>query len=92
MVIFRQIIGVTIQNGEPIFDPETTKLIDVRLDADETERQESNLADLVLRDEVRRLIAHLQVVENGRIDRIDIRAGIPRRIVIERRVADRILL
>ena len=64
---------------------------DVKLDIDETERQESNIADFALRREVQRLMAHLQAVENGRIERIEVRAGIPRRLIIERRAADRIL-
>ena len=87
-VNFGQILGVAIQNGDPVFYPEPTVLVDVKLDADEGERQEADLPDFALRDEVRRLMARLDELKNGRIERIEVRSGIPRRVIIQRRLTE----
>ena len=81
---FGQVLGIVVQNGDPVFHPAPTVLLDVKLDADEGIRQEADLPDFALRDEVRRLIARLDGIKQGRIERIEVRSGIPRRVVIER--------
>jgi hypothetical protein len=68
--------------GEPTFTPAPTVLVDVKLDQDEGPRPEVNLADFELCGEVRRLLERLDQIKNGEIDRIEIRAGIPRRLVL----------
>jgi hypothetical protein len=83
-VNYGEILGVAIQNGDPIFHPEPTVLVDVKLDAEEADRPEEGLQDFELRDEVRRLLAHLDKLKSGKIERIEVRAGIPRRFTIER--------
>jgi hypothetical protein len=83
---FGQVVGLTIENGDPVFHPEPTVLVDLKLDGNTETRQEADLLDFELRDEVRKLIAHLDEIRNGRIERIEIRSGIPRRIIIERRL------
>jgi hypothetical protein len=88
-VNFGQIIGLAIRDGEPVFlDPEPTVLVDVKLDGDEGERPEADLADFTLRQEVRRFLAHLEQLKNGTVERVELRNGIPRRIVIKRRLTD----
>jgi hypothetical protein len=87
-VNFGQIIGLAIRNGDPVFHPEPTVLLDVKLDADEGERHEADLADFILRDEVRRLLAHLDQLQNGTVERIEVRSGVPRRVIIERRLTE----
>ncbi len=87
-VNFGQIIGLVIRNGDPVFHPGPTVLLDVKLDADEGERPEADLADFTLRDEVRRLLAHLDQLQNGTVERIEVRSGVPRRVIIERRLTE----
>ncbi|MBZ5622138.1 MAG: hypothetical protein LAQ69_25930 [Acidobacteriia bacterium] len=87
-VNFGQIIGLTIRDGDPVFHPEPTVLLDVKLDADEGERPEADLADFMLRGEVRRLFAHLDQLQNGTVERIEVRSGVPRRVIIERRLTE----
>ena len=87
-VNFGQIIGLTIRNGDPAFHPEPTVLLDVKLDADNGERPEAGLADFTLCDEVRRLLAHLDQLRNGTVERIEVRSGVPRRVIIERRLTE----
>jgi hypothetical protein len=87
-VNFGHILNVAIENGDPVFHPEPLVMLDVKLDADEGERQEADLPDFALRDEVRRLMARLDQLKNGRIERIEVRSGVPRRVVIERRLTE----
>jgi hypothetical protein len=60
-------------------------LVDIRLDSEEPARDELALADFGLCAEVRRLMSLLDQVRNGRISKIEVRAGIPRRITIRDR-------
>ena len=64
-----------------------TLLIDVKLDGDSGGRPESELADFTLCDEVRRLLDRINKMESRRIQRIEVRAGIPRRVLSEARLA-----
>jgi integrase len=82
-VDFGQIIGLQIRDREPVFNPPPTVLLDVKLDADCIPRREVALHDFVLREEVHRLLERIDRLENGRLDRIEVRAGIPRRVLIE---------
>jgi hypothetical protein len=66
-----------------LFGAASVVLVDHRLDADEVPRLEGTLPDFNLCQEVRRLLAQLDLIENGRISRIEIRAGLPRRILFE---------
>jgi hypothetical protein len=81
---FGHVLRVAIQNGDPVFSPEPTVLVDVKLDADEGPRPEVDFTDFVLRDEVRRLMTRLDELQNGTVQSIEVRAGIPRRVIIER--------
>jgi len=85
---FGQIRGLHVQNANPSFDPAPTVLVDVKLDSDEAPRQELELKDFELRDEVRRLMAHLDELQDGRIDRIEVRSGISYRVIIERHISE----
>ena len=80
---FGQIRGLVVREGEPIFEPRPTVLVEVRLDLDEGCRPEINLDDFVLREEVCRLMERLQHAGNTVVERIEVRSGIPRRVVIE---------
>ena len=82
---YGSIQGLQVKDSEPMLDPPPVVLIDVKLDSDEGERQEADLPDFVLRDEVRRLMARLDELKDGTIERIEVRSGIARRIVIQRR-------
>jgi hypothetical protein len=85
---YGQILSLEIRDSDPIFAPSLVVLFDVKLDADEGIRQEADLPDFALRDEVRRLMARLDKLENGKIERIEVRSGIPRRVVFQHRLAE----
>ena len=76
-----------VRHSEPVFDPRPVTLKDVKLDSDEGPRPEITLADFVVSDEIIRLIRFLDEMGWGTVRRIEVRAGIPRRIVLESQVA-----
>lgn len=80
---FGEIRDIEVRGREPIFGSASAVLVDVRLDADEVTRPESVLPDFTLRQELRRFLSQIDQIETGRINRIEIRAGLPRRMLFE---------
>lgn len=87
-VNFGETQGVRVVDSNPIFEPDTAVVIDAKLDKAEELRAELALADFELRDEVCRLMARLDDVKDGTIERIEVRAGIPRRVVFKSRLTE----
>ena len=81
---FGSVGSLEVRSGEPVFNPPPTVLVEVKLDSEPELRPELDLVDFELRSEVTRLFAQLELLYDGSIDRIDIRHGIPWRMVIER--------
>ena len=81
--------ALEVRLGEPLLScPGPIVLVDVRLDSEESQRPELALADFVLCAEVYRLMCLLDHVENGKISKIEVRAGIPRRITLEKQMKE----
>jgi hypothetical protein len=80
---FGTIRGLEVHDGEPVFGPNTEVVYDLKLDTDDSPRPEQGLTAFVLCDEIRRLFAMLDAFRNGTIEHIEVRAGIPRRIVFK---------
>jgi len=87
-VDYGQIIGLQIRDREPVFNPPPIVLLDVKLDAGCGPRREAALDDFALREEVHRLLERIDHLESGRLDRIEVRAGIPRRVLIEAKLTE----
>jgi hypothetical protein len=85
-VNFGEIRGVRVQDADPILEDDTVVVIDTKLDKAEEPRAELGLADFELRDEVCRLMARIDAIGDGVIERLEVRAGIPRRIVFKSRL------
>lgn len=85
---FGQILDLQIRNREPVLSPPPSVLLDIRLDDDTGERAESELPDFTLRDEVCRLLDRIGGMESGCVQRIEVRAGIPRRVLIEAKITE----
>src|SRR5579871_4358930 len=81
---FGHIEGLEVRDREPVFSPAPAVFVEVKLDAENEPRPEIELTDFELRSEVTRLLAEIDELVNGSIDRIDVRYGVPRRAVIER--------
>ena len=63
-------------------------MVDLKLDSEEHPRQEVAGLDYVLCAEVGRLMALLDHIQDGKIARLEVRAGVPRRIVFEKRIRE----
>ena len=85
---FGQIQGVRVQDGDPILDCVPLVYVEKLLNVDEGNRPEARLKDFELRKEVRLLMVTLDEIKNGVIERIDVRRGIPCRIVYESRLPE----
>lgn len=72
-----------VVRGEPSFSPAPVAVVDVKLDHDESPRPEIELRDFELCHEVRRLLDQVKQIENGEIERIEVRAGVPRRLLFQ---------
>lgn len=75
--------GLEVRQAEPVFNPPPVVVKDLKLDADEEARPELALQDFVLSGEVLRLMRVLDEMESGSVRHIEVRAGIPRRILLE---------
>jgi hypothetical protein len=85
---YGQILDLHVRDQEPVFNPPPTLLLDIKLDADGSGRPESELADFALCAEVCRLLDRIDEMQASRIQRIEVRAGIPRRILIEAKLTE----
>jgi len=81
---FGSIEMLVVRGGEPVFSPEPTVLVEVKLDAERAPRPERDIADFELRTEIIRLLAQIELLGDGSVERIEVRHGIPWRMVIER--------
>ena len=78
---FGWITNLLVQRGEPVFGSETRTRVNLKLDGDNGPRPEIELADFALSSELVKFFVQLQTIGDGVIDEVEIRAGLPRRIV-----------
>ena len=83
-VNFGSILNVKVAEGEVIFEPPPEIIVDVRLDGDVPQRSELAMPDFVLASEACRLLAHIDSLKTGLIEKITVHAGIPRRMFVRR--------
>jgi len=81
---FGYVEDLEIRRAEPVFNPAPMVFVEVKLDAANGPRPERESADFELRSEVIRLMEQFDQLGDGPIERIDIRHGVPRRVLIER--------
>jgi hypothetical protein len=81
-VSYGAILNVQVTDGEVCFDAPPDVSIDVRLDGDTPKRHELDLTDFALPVESCRLLAQIDSVRNGVIEKIVVHDGIPRRVVL----------
>jgi hypothetical protein len=81
---YGHIQDLDVRDQEPVLTAQKcVVLTDVKLDAEERPRQEAAEPDFLLCAEIVRLMALLDKINNGKISKLEIRAGIPRRIILE---------
>jgi hypothetical protein len=83
-----QIQTLVVRDADPNFFPPPVVLRDVKLDSHDESRPEAALPDFEIRDEIHRLMAHLDELQNGVVDVIYVRAGLPRRLIMRTQIKD----
>jgi len=77
---------LAVRDREPIFsDPKWAVFVDVKLDSGDLPRAEIAASDFVLAIEIARLMALLDTIRDGKIARLEVRAGLPRKVTFEKR-------
>ncbi len=80
---FGYIENLTMTNGEPTLDPLPRVVRDVKLSGRTGTRRTSAVGDFVLKAEVVELLRHLEEIRNGTVARLEVRHGLPFRILLE---------
>ena len=87
---YGHIQNLTVEDQEPVLQGASAiATTDIRLDAEDLARGELVVDDFILCAEVTRLIALFDKVQNATISKIEVRAGIPRRISLEHHFAEK---
>jgi len=87
---YGHIQNLTVEGQEPVLQGVSViATTDIRLDAEDQGRGELLLDDFILCAEVTRLIALFDKVQNAMISKIEVRAGIPRRISLEHHFSEK---
>jgi hypothetical protein len=81
-VNYGSILNVQVTDGDVCFDAPHEVIVDIKLDGDVTQRHELDLTDFALPVESCRLLAQIDSVRNGVIEKIVVHDGIPRRVVL----------
>ena len=87
---YGHIQNLTVEDQEPLLgNASPVALADIRLDVEDPPRVELDVVDFILCAEVTRLLALFDKIQNANISKIEVRAGIPRRIKIEHQVTEK---
>jgi hypothetical protein len=81
-VNYGSILNVPVTDGDVCFDAPTEVIVDVRLDADVPSRHELDLTDFALPVESCRLLAQIDFLKNGVVEKFVVHNGIPRRVLL----------
>jgi hypothetical protein len=70
-----------VRERQPVFDPSPVVLMDLKLDSADQPRPETELGDFQLPGEVLRLMDRLDRLITTKVESLEVRAGLPRRMV-----------
>jgi hypothetical protein len=83
-LVFGRIVGLSINNGQPCYDPAPRIAQEIKLGSESECRPDRNQGDLTLKKEFETLFDQLSQLRDGIVD-IEIRHSLPFRLVMERR-------
>lgn len=79
---FGRLEGVRICDAEPVFDPQPEIVREIKFGGDNGPRPELIAEDFVLKSEVVEMFDHLDQLRNGQIESLEIKHGLPFRMLI----------
>jgi hypothetical protein len=80
-VNYGSVLNLQVADGEISFGVPPEVVLDLKLDADLPRRPELDFSDFALCAESCRLLAQIDLLKNGVIEKIVVHDGIPRRVV-----------
>jgi hypothetical protein len=87
-VNFGCIENLHIRDGEPCFDPPPRLVYEIKISGENGPRAESHRRDFALKSGVIQLLAQIVRIQNGIIQTIVVRHGLPQLLRVECEVAD----
>jgi hypothetical protein len=81
-VNFGKIENLIVQHGEPVFVPAPRIIREIKLGGENGTRHESTIDDFALKAPVVELFDHLVQLDSGQIECLEIRHGLPQRLII----------
>jgi hypothetical protein len=83
---FGRIENLRLRAGEPAFEPAPRVIQDIKIGGENGPRKETARDDFELKSQVLELFEHLTEIGNGSIALLEIKHGLPFRLVIEKPV------
>jgi hypothetical protein len=80
---FGRVEELEVRDGEPAFSPAPRVFVELKLDVDDRPRPESRLERFALREPVERFFTQIARLNEGTVEVIEVRHGLPFRMVIE---------
>lgn len=80
---FGRIEGLAIHNGEPVFQPAPRIIRDIKIGGENGPRPELAIEDFVLKSPMVELFDHLAGIGDGTLDLIEVKYGMPFRLVVQ---------
>lgn len=80
---FGRIERLEIKNGDPVFDPAPKIVREVKFGGENGPRLEMNGSDFALKAQVLDLFLRMDGISSGQIDLIEIKHGLPFRMLLE---------
>lgn len=85
---FGRIESLNVRYGEPAFSPPPNLIEDIKLGGENGPRPERDRDDFLLKSSVIELFEHLEGLCNGTVASIEVRYGLPVRLIIHRAPSD----
>jgi hypothetical protein len=90
-VSYGSILNVEVVGGDFDFNSPPEVILDLRLDENVTARRELEVSDFGLPAETCRLLATIDSVEKGIVEKITVQDGIPRRLILRQALPPEVL-
>ncbi len=79
---FGEFRDITIRNGEPVLEREPIRIREIKFGGDNGSRLERQGRDFVLKSQVVELFAWMHSVQNGVIESLEVKHGLPFRMFL----------